>query len=315
MNRDLELARLKKEKKLGLLAIVAFGPFFLYRFLFPDDPLELRLPLAIYILAIIPLFVGRPLVERSEKEIKRINEEPEQKQDLSRLNIDLADPHNQRSRLPLFTKKHIWWAIVCIFGVFGVISPPTFEESDQEYYERLQKEAQTNDPVAQYYLALAYQHGIGTETDYIKAIEYYVKSSENGFRGGNPETTLGWWYLTSPHPSITTDYEKAFYWNKLGMERGNTIAASNLACMYWSGKGVIQNSSEAIGYVIRSIELHTKEDEWILSVDESGDEEACFEGVVKRPELYDTAKQLALKALTSGNKQKFINELIELKTK
>ena len=85
--------------------------------------------------------------------------------------------------------------------------------------------------------------------------------------------------------------------------------------MYWSGKGVIQNSSEAIGYVVRSIELHTKEDEWILSVDESGDEEACFEGVVKRPELYDTAKQLALKALTSGNKQKFINELIELKTK
>ncbi len=105
MNQDQELARLKKEKNLGLFAIVAFRPFALYRFLFPDDPLELRLPLAIYILAIIPLFMGRPLVERSEKEIKRINEEPEQKQDLSRLNIDLAAPHNQRSRLPLFTKS------------------------------------------------------------------------------------------------------------------------------------------------------------------------------------------------------------------
>ena len=88
----------------------------------------------------------------------------------------------------------------------------------------------------------------------------------------------------------------------MGRERGNTIAASNLACMYWSGKGVIQNSSEAIGYVIRSIELHTKEDEWILSVDESGDEEACFEGVVKRPELYDTAKQLLRLLLAGTNK-------------
>ena len=310
MNRDLELARLKKEKNLGLFAIIAFGPFVLYRLIFPDDPLELRLPLTIYILAIIPLFVGRPLVERSEKEIKRINEEPEQKQDLSRLNIDLADPHNQRSRPPLFTKKHIWWAIICIFGIFGVINPPTFEESDQEYYERLQKEAQTNDPVAQYYLALAYRHGIGTETNYKKAIEYYVKSSENGFRGGNPETTLGWWYLTGPDPSIPTDYKKAFYWNKLGMEHGHTNAASNLACMYWTGKGVTQNSVTAIEHTIKAIELYEDEkDSWIRGVDNS---EVCLKGVTSIPSEFTKAKRLFYEAINSDNPTDKVPELREL---
>ena len=169
-----------------------------------------------------------------------------------------------------FTKT-LLLALVLAIGA-GASALGSSQTSNSFTMDDLRVLAEKGDPKAQYRMALAYQEGRGVAPNMEEAVRWYrlaaakghaasqnnlglilgegigvrrapveavrlIKLSiENGGYGGEPETTLGWWYQTGKmRPALKKDLEMAKHWNEKGAEKGNPNASSNLALMYFMG--------------------------------------------------------------------------------
>ncbi|MDO4440829.1 MAG: tetratricopeptide repeat protein [Moraxella sp.] len=98
-------------------------------------------------------------------------------------------------------------------------------------------DANPQDATTQYRTGVAYD----LTGDYKKAIEYYIKSAEQG--NDKAQYNLGTLYYNGE--GTTRDYAKALEYYTKSAEQGNPEAQFNLAVMYRYGEGVSKDKATA----------------------------------------------------------------------
>ena len=107
-------------------------------------------------------------------------------------------------------------------------------------------------------MGYCYQQGKGVEDiDYAKALEYYLKASEQNSEFAPNE--IGNIYYNGGY-GVEQDYEKAVEWFQKAAEQGNTWSLYMMGFCNEYGQGTEQNSEKAI--------------EWYQKAAEDGSEEA-----------------------------------------
>lgn len=99
-------------------------------------------------------------------------------------------------------------------------------------------------------LGYCYAEGLGTEQDYTKAVECFLKAAEQG--NISAENNLGYCYLNGA--GVGKDDTKAVEWFKKSAEQGDAYGQSNLAYCYLNGLGVEKNYEMAAEWYGKSAE-------------------------------------------------------------
>ncbi|MEZ2896534.1 tetratricopeptide repeat protein [Providencia rettgeri] len=100
--------------------------------------------------------------------------------------------------------------------------------------------AERGDAEAQYNLGRAYLNGIGVKRDLGKALQWQLKSAEQGYI--HAQRGMGSWY----YYSIDKDkYRKAFPWYEKAAKQGDSSSQFNLGEMYQNGWGVTKDLRQA----------------------------------------------------------------------
>ncbi len=107
-----------------------------------------------------------------------------------------------------------------------------------------------NDAENLYLTGLKYHQGEGVKQDFVEAAKYYEKSANLGFDVA--QCALAIMYLTDDY-GFNVDYEKALKYFKLTANQGYAVALYNIGNMYYTGTGLSQNYSEALGYFKEAI--------------------------------------------------------------
>ena len=87
---------------------------------------------------------------------------------------------------------------------------------------------------AQNNLAAMYQHGLGVDRDYLKAVKLYLAASQQGSVAAT--NNLGAMYEAGL--GVRQDFTKAFELYAKAAHQGDPVAQSNLGFMYAHGQGV-----------------------------------------------------------------------------
>jgi TPR repeat protein len=103
------------------------------------------------------------------------------------------------------------------------------------------KRAQTNDPDAQYEVALMYSTGDGIAKNEPEARKWLERAAEQGHAGAEYE--LG--NVLREGRGAVQDYERAAKWTQRAAERGHARAQLALGMMYRTGAGVPADSVKA----------------------------------------------------------------------
>lgn len=106
-----------------------------------------------------------------------------------------------------------------------------------EAFRLFQKAATQGHAKAQFLLGMCYIRGEGTIADRDKAVEYFLKSSEQGNAGAMLQ--LGFFY------DEQEKFSEAAKWYKNAAQKGNSTAQFNLAICYLKGEGTHKNISSA----------------------------------------------------------------------
>lgn len=115
-------------------------------------------------------------------------------------------------------------------------------------------QAAANDgyPRAQSRLGHMYERGLGTDVDYEKAAEWYLKAIENG--DITAYARLG--YLYERGLGVRQDYSRAAELYKVAAERDNYHGLSRLGNLYQIGQGVEKDTAKALELYLKSVENH-----------------------------------------------------------
>ncbi|WP_455221039.1 tetratricopeptide repeat protein [Kaarinaea lacus] len=114
---------------------------------------------------------------------------------------------------------------------------------------KLEKQANNNDPAAQYTLGLNYLHGRNKyELDIGQAVHWLTKAANNNFTDAQIE--LGNLYFQGTN--IERDYEQAAHWLDLAAQSGNPEAQYMLGRLFQKGLGVARDKSVAIMWYRRA---------------------------------------------------------------
>lgn len=123
---------------------------------------------------------------------------------------------------------------------------------DKEKYKEAKiwyiKAAEKNNYYGQYNLGQLYYYGRLKEgIDYEKALEWYLKSAEQGYT--NAQLQTGFIYGNHKKP---VDNEKAVYWYEKAAEKGNAVGQFNVGVMYQNGKGYPKDENKAAEWYEKS---------------------------------------------------------------
>ena len=108
--------------------------------------------------------------------------------------------------------------------------------------EGLRPLGQAGDPVAQYYLGLIFEKGLGVPANPSIAIQWYERGAEQGH--ADSQNNLGVIYLNGP--ASLRQSEKAKSWLQQAAEQGHLIAQMNLAYAYLNAVGFAKNDALAL---------------------------------------------------------------------
>ena len=102
---------------------------------------------------------------------------------------------------------------------------PSFSKS---YSKELVQAAESGNPLAQYYLGLAYENSYGITADTHKAVEWYARAANQGL--DSAQVSLGMCLFEGT--GVTKDTDKALEWLHRAAEQGNVHAMYSLAQAY-----------------------------------------------------------------------------------
>ena len=103
-----------------------------------------------------------------------------------------------------------------------------------------EQRAQQGDPVAQFCLAFMYKHGKGVGPDIQKAIEWYIKSAEQGYASAQNDLGVTFGRLAEKLASINSETEsevyatKSYEWFEKAAEQNYPVAQYNIASVIFS---------------------------------------------------------------------------------
>jgi TPR repeat protein len=115
--------------------------------------------------------------------------------------------------------------------------------------DQLKHLAESGDATAQFQIANILWKGEGVQENDLEAKKWFEKSALNG----NPEAQEiigGIYFQRYPFEGVDEyDVKKAIYWYNKAAEKNNVDAMTELATIYWFGKGVPINIDLSQGYV------------------------------------------------------------------
>lgn len=119
------------------------------------------------------------------------------------------------------------------------------DEAHEVCFQIFQKAASLGDPAAAYSLAKCYEHGLGTEQDFVKAREWYERSDAQNY--GHAPGALGNLYFLGQ--GVEKDLSKAFELYLRGAGFGSMEATYNAGMCYLYGYGVEEDDDKAYAYL------------------------------------------------------------------
>lgn len=119
-------------------------------------------------------------------------------------------------------------------------------------------QAEKGNAVAQYELAMAYEHGVGVETSATKALEYYRLAANQGHAAAQNEVG------NSFHGQGR--FVEALPWYEKSSEGGDFWGIHNLAYLYDQGRGVVTNEEKAISLYQRAANLDNADSMWNMAM-------------------------------------------------
>lgn len=94
--------------------------------------------------------------------------------------------------------------------------------------------ADMEDAVAQMYLGMSYEEGLGVPTNDVEAVKWYRKAAQHG--QNNAQEKLGAFYLQGK--IVSKNYAEAAQWYLKAAKQGNFLAQLSLGDLYMKGEGV-----------------------------------------------------------------------------
>ena len=118
------------------------------------------------------------------------------------------------------------------------------------WYERDFIIGSSLDASAQYNMGEMYYYGLGVETDYVKAMEWYLRAAENG----NVDAQFSIGLMYDEGQGVAQDYAEAMKWYLKAAENGNASAQNNIGYLYENGLGVAQDYVKAMEWYLKAAE-------------------------------------------------------------
>ncbi len=132
--------------------------------------------------------------------------------------------------------------------------PGASTERNLSAVEKLRKDAEQGDALAQYNLGCCYSGGHGVKKDPVEAVAWYRKAAEQG--NDLAQFNLGQCYMNGI--GVKKDPVQATYWLRKAAQQGNDFAQSRLGRCYAEGKGVTKNPVEAVRWFRKAAEQGNK---------------------------------------------------------
>jgi hypothetical protein len=120
----------------------------------------------------------------------------------------------------------------------------TYSQQDEVEFNRVLRDAERGDPVAQFNTGVSYATGAGIPIDQEKALIWWHRAAERGH--DLAQYNLGFYYATGQ--GLTMDPVKAVFWYKKSAEQGDVKAQHALGLCYFNGEGVPKDEIEAYAY-------------------------------------------------------------------
>lgn len=115
------------------------------------------------------------------------------------------------------------------------------------------KKDENNIGIANYKIAELYYYGYGVEQNYTKAIEYFKKASSKSFKDYKAVAPIAITAISEIYVEKLHDYENAVpYLLQAADEFDKAEAQMMLAFLYFEGKGIEKNESEANKWINRA---------------------------------------------------------------
>jgi len=145
--------------------------------------------------------------------------------------------------------RKILVGLVSMAGATLVIASPADDAisafNRQEYVqatEAFRGLGQAGDPVAQYYMGLIFEKGLGFPANPSIAVQWYERAAEQGH--ADSQNNLGVMYLNGP--AAIRNPQKALEWLEKAAGQGSLAAQMNLAYAYLNGVGLAIDYPKAI---------------------------------------------------------------------
>lgn len=122
----------------------------------------------------------------------------------------------------------------------------TLDAGAADDINRTREAALRGNPVAQFFLGLAYYEGYsGLPKDRSEAAKWWRKSAEQSFR----EAELGLGDLYYLGDGVSQDYQEAYKWFRRAAVHGETMSCLRLSTMYIKAQGVSQDLVQAYAWL------------------------------------------------------------------
>ena len=155
-------------------------------------------------------------------------------------------------------------------------------------FPQFKKEASNNNAVAQTYLGLCYDKGLGVPQNYVEAVKWYTKAAEHG--DARAQCSLGYCYYNGN--GVPQNYAKAVKWYTKAAEQGDARAQCSLGVCYNNGNGVPQNYAKAVKWYTKAAEQGYAGAQFYLGV--------CYNNGLGVPQNYAEAVKWYTKAAEQG---------------
>lgn len=135
--------------------------------------------------------------------------------------------------------------ITCLFACL-CLGMSTLTAGAADDINRTRESALKGNPVAQFFLGLAYYEGYsGLPKDRSEAAKWWRKSAEQSFR----EAELGLGDLYYLGDGVSQDYQEAYKWFRRAAVHGETMSCLRISTMYIKAQGVSQDLVQAYAWL------------------------------------------------------------------
>ncbi len=182
--------------------------------------------------------------------------------------LDLLTYMKTYRRMPMGTKTILRFLItvLCLatgpLQVTGGDSPSETRSSNVESWEsisnrwgsvsfkKVEQNAEQGNVTAQYFVSIAYQLGLGVETNRAEALKWTKLAANQGMP--RAERRLGW--MLQNGLGTTANLVEAAKWYRLGAEHGDAPAQNCLGWLYQKGMGVERDPKQALSWYQKAAE-------------------------------------------------------------